>query len=190
VDHERAASTAESRLVARARDGDRSAFDEIVVLHRQAVYRVARRILGSHEEADEAAQETFVRAWRSLDGFRGEARLSTWLIRIALNVSRTMGASRRPSVPLDDAVPPVDPGESGEEAARRLEAGRRVRRAVAGLPPRQREVVTLKVFSDMTYDDVAAAMGLTVGAVKAHFHQAVSNLRRRMTEGAPRGETS
>jgi RNA polymerase sigma-70 factor, ECF subfamily len=182
VDHERDASTLESRLVARARAGDRSAFDEIVVRHRVAVYRLALRILGSHEDADEAAQETFVRAWRSLDGFRGEARLSTWLIRIALNASRTIGASRRRAVPLDEAADPVAAGESAEEASRRHEAGRRMRRAVAGLPPRQREVVTLKVFSDMTYEDVAGVMGLTVGAVKAHFHQAVSNLRRLMAE--------
>jgi len=180
VDDDRTSSTTERDLLERCRRGDRSAFDTIVAVHRLAVYRVARRILGSHEAADEATQETFVRAWRSLDGFRGEARLGTWLIRIALNVSRTLGARRSREAPLDAAAPFVDPLSSPEALAALRESGRRLRRAVATLPPRQREVVALKVFSDMTYEDVAAAMGLSVGAVKAHFHQAVANLRRRM----------
>jgi RNA polymerase sigma-70 factor (ECF subfamily) len=180
VDDDRTPSTTERDLLERCRRGDRSAFDTIVEVHRLAVYRVARRILGSHEAADEATQETFVRAWRSLDGFRGEARLGTWLIRIALNVSRTLGARRSREAPLDAAATVVDPLSSPEALAALRESGRRLRRAVATLPPRQREVVALKVFSDMTYEDVAAAMGLSVGAVKAHFHQAVANLRRRM----------
>jgi RNA polymerase sigma-70 factor (ECF subfamily) len=69
-------------------------FDEIVRAHRQAIYRVARRIVRTHEEADEVTQETFVRAWRALPGFRGEARLSTWLVRIAIHTARSMPRSR------------------------------------------------------------------------------------------------
>ena len=183
MDHEHDEPGQERRLLERFWAGDPAAFDRIVAIHRLAVYRVARRILGSHEEADEAAQETFVRAYRSLSGFRGESRLRTWLIRIALNVSRTIGASRERTASLEEAADAIDAGESAEAAAGRQEAGAAVRRAVAGLPPRQREVVLLKVFSDLTYEEVAAVMGLTAGAVKAHFHQAVSNLRRRM-EGA------
>jgi RNA polymerase sigma-70 factor (ECF subfamily) len=105
VDNERVAADTERRLLERIRAGDVAAFDEIVTRHRLAVYRVARRVLGSHEAADEAAQETFVRAWRSIGGFRGDAQLSTWLIRIALNVSRTLAAARPRTEPLDDARP-------------------------------------------------------------------------------------
>ena len=188
MDHERDAGDDEKRLLERFRGGDRSAFDEIVARHRLAVYRVARRILGSHHDADDATQETFVRAWRALAGFRGESRLGTWLIRIALNVSRTAGAGREAASPLEHAAELAGEGEPADEAAERHDAGRRVRRAVAQLPPRQREVVALKAFSDLTYEEVAAAMGLTVGAVKAHFHQAVSNLKRHMSnDGAGEG---
>lgn len=184
MDHEHDDPDLERRLLERFREGDAAAFDRIVRLHRLAVYRVARRMLGSHDEADEAVQETFVRAYGALSGFRGESRLRTWLIRIALNVSRTIGAARGRTTNLEETGEPVDEREGAEAAAGRAQAGARVRAAVASLPPRQREVVLLKVFSDMTYEDVASAMGLTVGAVKAHFHQAVSNLRRRMARGS------
>ena len=73
-----------------------------------------------------------------------------------------------------------DPAERADDGIGRSSARARVRRAVAGLPPRQREVVVLKVFSEMTHREVAAALGLSEGAVKAHLHQAVANLRRRM----------
>ena len=167
-------------LLERFRAGDRRAFDEILTLHRQAVYRVAWRVLGNHEDADEAAQVTFVKAWRALDGFRGESALRTWLVRIALNVSRSMRARRRPEDSLDVAERLADGTEGSDAVVRRGEVRKMIRRAVAGLPPRQREVVLLKVFSDMTYGEVAAVMELSEGAVKAHLHQAVSNLRRKL----------
>lgn len=187
MDNESVAAESERRLLERVRGGDPTAFDEIVTRHRLAVYRVARRVLGSHEAADEAAQETFVRAWRSIGGFRGESQLSTWLIRIALNVSRTLSAARPRHEPLEATGPLIDGERTAEAAAVGRESGAELRRAVALLPPRQREVVALKVYSDMTYADVADAMGLSVGAVKAHFHQAVSNLRRRMAGDGPKG---
>ena len=154
-----------------------------MALHREAVYRVARRIVGQHEQADEVAQETFVRAWRALPSFRGEARLATWLVRIAINVSRSAAFDRGRSVALGDVDGVADPAERADEGLLRRATRTRIRRAVRDLPPRQREVVALKVFSEMTYEDVAAAMGLTVGAVKAHLHQAVAGLRRRLAGG-------
>ena len=164
----------------RFRGGDKAAFDEIVLGHRRELYRVARKILDSHEDADEATQEAFVRAWRGLDRFRGDASLRTWLIRIVLNVSRTMRSSRGEAWSMDEADRVPDSSEGSEERIERAEVQRRVREAVALLPPRQQEAVVLKVFSGMTYKEVAAVMGLSEGAVKAHLHQAVSNLRKRM----------
>jgi RNA polymerase sigma-70 factor (ECF subfamily) len=167
-------------LLARFRAGDASSFDGIVRNHRSDLYRVALRILGRHERADEAVQEAFLRAWRALDRFRGEAALKTWLTRIVINVSRTMLRPDREmdELPSDEAV--RDPSEDAEAVASRVQARGRVRAAVAGLPPRQREVVWLKVFCEMTHGEVASAMGITEGAAKAHLHQAVANLRRRM----------
>ena len=167
-------------LVERFRRGDLAAFDDIVREHRREIYWVARRILGSHEDADEAAQEVFVRAWRGLDRFRGDSALRTWLVRIALNVARTLRSRPGPSVSLDDTMEPATSASAPDERVARAQLGRRLREAVAKLPPRQQEVVLLKVFSAMKYTDVARVMGLSEGAVKAHLHQAVANLRRRM----------
>lgn len=144
---------------------------------------VARRLLGTTVDAEDAAQETFVRVWRSLKTWRREAPLRAWILQIAVNVSRTAGAQRRPTPSIADLPEPVDPRPRADRALAADEAGRAVRDAVATLPPRQREVVLLKVFTEMTHDDVACALGLTTGAVKAHLHQAVANLRRRLAGG-------
>ena len=167
-------------LLDRFRNGDPAAFDEIVGVHRRSVYRVARRLLGSHEEADEAAQQALLRAWKARERFRGDASIKTWLTRIVLNVARSMRSSRPPADGLEDEDRLEEPGENAEQQIRRRQARAKVRRAVAKLPRRQQEVVVLKVFSDRTHKEVAEIMGLSEGAVKAHLHQAVSNLRREM----------
>ena len=170
-------------LLDRFRQGDAAAFAILVKEHRETVYAVARRLLGNHADADEAAQDAFVRAWRARSGFRGDSPMRTWLISIVLNVGRSILAARRSHAPLDAlAERPDAESPSARAVLEREENAARVRGAVALLPPRQREVVVLKVFSEMTYEDVAGAMSLSVGAVKAHLHQAVANLRRRMTE--------
>lgn len=173
---------ADSELVERHRAGDAAAFGEIVARHKRVVYLTARRLLASHEDADEAAQLAFVRAWRSLGGFRGDSALRTWLVRIVLNVAKSMAAGKRTVEELPDQRGWPDPAEGSESRLARDEARRRVRAAVERLPPRQREAVVLKVFSDMTYREAADVMELSEGAVKAHLHQAVSNLRRLMAE--------
>ena len=167
-------------LAQRHRAGDPAAFEEIVARHKRVVYLTARRMLSSHADADEAAQVAFVRAWRALGRFRGDSSLRTWLVRIVLNVAKTMRASRRPTEELPDSERVVDPAEGSERRLFREQSRQRVREAVSRLPPRQREAVTLKVFSEMTYKEVAQVMELSEGAVKAHMHQAASNLRRLM----------
>lgn len=167
----------------RFRNGDAAAFERIVTEHRRAVYSMARRLLGSHAEADEASQQTFVRAWRGRSRFRGDASIRTWLIGIALNVARSMrGRPRGGEVEIEFLEHVADRREGADERLHREEARERVRRAVAKLPPRQREVVTLKVFSELTYREVAGMMELSEGAVKAHLHQAVANLRSALVD--------
>nr|NIM60613.1 sigma-70 family RNA polymerase sigma factor [Acidobacteriota bacterium]NIO57910.1 sigma-70 family RNA polymerase sigma factor [Acidobacteriota bacterium]NIQ28913.1 sigma-70 family RNA polymerase sigma factor [Acidobacteriota bacterium]NIQ83888.1 sigma-70 family RNA polymerase sigma factor [Acidobacteriota bacterium] len=173
----------ETHLAERFRAGDRDAFEAIVTLHRRAVYRVARRLLRRHEDADEAAQVAFVRAWNARERFRGDAQLKTWLIRIVLNVSKSMLASRRPEQALSDESGwlesgRTDPGVRIDRARMRHE----LRCAVTALPPRQQEVVMLKVYEGLTYREVAETLELSEGAVKAHLHQAVSNLKRGLAE--------
>ena len=162
------------------RRGDAAAFERIVRENRRAVYLMARRVLGDHHSADEAAQAAFVRAWQAREKFRGASSVRTWLIRIVLNVASSMGRSRRGGeAPIGfDGIP--DDSPDSEEQVRRRQLRERVRRAVAALPDRQREAVLLKVFSELTCRETAEVMGLSEGAVKAHLHQAVRNLRRVM----------
>ncbi len=180
----RAQTPDETGLAARFRAGDRAAFDEIVTLHRRTVYAVARRLLRKHEDADEAAQVAFVRAWNARARFRGDAQMRTWLTRIVLNVSKSMLSAR--------GVEHAPPDESGWAVSACTDPGVRIdqvrlqhelRRAVGGLPTRQHEVVMLKVYEDLTYREVAEILELSAGAVKAHLHQAVSNLKRDLAGG-------
>jgi RNA polymerase sigma-70 factor (ECF subfamily) len=175
-------------LSERFRSGDEDCFEEVTRLYRKDLYRIALRILGSHEDADEATQEALVRAWRSMGRFQGRSSLKTWLVRIVVNVSRSLLKRRREVVSLDPEIAVPDGSEGSEEKALRGELFALVREAVSKLPRRQREVVWLKIFSGLRHREVAAAMGLTEGAVKAHLHQAVSNLRARFSPDAVMGK--
>ena len=172
------ASELEQERIRRFREGDSEAFREIVSEHREAIYAVARRMLRSHEDADEAAQQAFVRAWKSRERFRGDAALRTWLTRIVLNVAKSMLGTRRVSSALEDEPEPVDPRPPASSDLELDELRGHVRDAVERLPERQRAVVMLKVFSEMTHREVASALEISEGAAKAHLHQAIANLRK------------
>lgn len=162
-------------LVARFQEGDESAFDELVARHRRMVYRLAYRLVGSHEDADDLSQEAFIRVYRGLPGFRGEAAFRTWVTRIVVNLALNARQARRPTLPLDEAAG-VRREASGTEATLRSQ----VKGAVGELPPRQRQVLRLKVYGGMKFSEVAQAAGMTVGTAKATFFQAVQNLRARL----------
>ena len=169
------AADSDERLVERFKRGDESAFEELVHRHRERIYRAAWRVAGNHAEADDLAQESFLRANRSLSGFRGESRFLTWMMRILMNVALSRRAGRRMMVPLEEARH-VGAGEGAGESALR----RQVRDAVERLPPRQRQVLVLKVYEGMKFTEVADTMEISVGTAKATFFQAVRGLRRRL----------
>ncbi len=170
-------------LLARWREGDALAFEELLRIHRNGVHALARRMLGRDDRAEDATQETLFRAWKAAPRFRGDASFRTWILRIALNVVRTM-AARTPREVGSESVPERSSEGDGADADAALEEARkRVRAAIRELPPRQREAIVLKVYSDLTYEEVASILGVTVGAAKAHVHQATANLRRRLEEG-------
>src|SRR5580765_1475488 len=167
----------DERLVERFKRGDESAFEELVRRHRERVYRAAWRVAGDHAEADDLAQESFLRAYRSLAGFRGESRFLTWMMRILMNLALSRRGSRRATVPLEEA------GHAGtEEGAGESALRRQVREAVERLPPRQRQVLVLKVYEGMKFTEVAEVMEISVGTAKATFFQAVRGLRRRLVD--------
>ncbi|MBI4168896.1 MAG: RNA polymerase sigma factor [Acidobacteria bacterium] len=162
-------------LVARFQGGDESAFDELVVRHRQTVYRLAYRLMGSHEDADDLSQEAFMKAYRGLRGFRGEAAFRTWVTRIVVNLALNARQARRAAVPLEAAAD-LRSEATGTEATLRSQ----VKGAVGDLPPRQRQVLRLKVYGGLKFSEIARAAGMSVGTAKATFFQAVRNLRVRL----------
>ena len=172
---------AEREAIEASRRGEREAFDRLVLRYQRDVYRLCYRYVNNHEDANDLAQEVFLKAWRAISRFRGESSLSTWLYRIAVNACLNFRALRRlPLQELPDGLPDPLPG-----AAARVESeaeARRVREAVARLPEKQRATLILKVYHELTHEEVAGILGSTVGTVKANFFHALGNLRRLMAE--------
>jgi RNA polymerase sigma-70 factor (ECF subfamily) len=157
-------------LVQAAQHGDLDAFEILVRRHQPAVYRVALRMLGSEADAQDATQETFLRAWRALPRFRRDSALTTWLYRIVTRRCLNLIAARRPTDALQDTAPDprLDPVRTAEQRAR-LQA---VTRAIAQLPGDQRAALILREFEGLSYDQVADALNTSVPAIKGRLHRA------------------
>jgi RNA polymerase sigma-70 factor, ECF subfamily len=160
-------------------EGRAGAFDVLVARHRRSVYQLCYRLLGTHEDATDAAQEVFLRAFRALPRFKGESSVGTWLYRIAVNLCLNRRAIRTPHTePLDDRDLRA---ASGPDAMGRLldeERAARVRAAIARLPDRQRAALILRVYHELSHQEIARVLGSSEGAVKANFFHALRNLRR------------
>ena len=171
------------RLVERARAGDQGAFDELVRQHFAPVYAMLYRQVGNHEDAEDLAQECFVRAWRSLDLYRTEGSFQGWLARIAVHLARDhfRGASRRPrlaSAPFELEELAPAPGFGPGEALGQRELGARVGEALRGLPQRLRAALVLRVLEGRDYDEVGGALGVTPATARTHVMQARKRLLR------------
>jgi RNA polymerase sigma-70 factor (ECF subfamily) len=174
--------TLDEQALRRFLAGDATAFDEIVRRHQDRVFRLAIAHLGDREEARDASQEVFLRAFRGLRRWRFEARVGTWLFRLTLNVCREL-RRRRLSERLKQSrflrlVWPTRQSEA-EHPARGDTAG--VGRLVDGLPPRQKEVVLLRVYQELSVAETAAVLGVPEGTVKSNFFKAMGTLRARLT---------
>jgi RNA polymerase sigma-70 factor (ECF subfamily) len=167
------------RLVEVCLGGRVEAFDVIVERHQRPVYQLCFRFVRRHEDAADLTQEVFLRAYRGLRRFRGDATLATWLYRIGVNVCLNHASARRaPETALDDAPPIPASGDDPASSLVKTEQGARVRAAVARLPPKQRVTLVLRIYQGLSYREIASALGTTVGAVKANFFHALGNLRR------------
>jgi RNA polymerase sigma-70 factor (ECF subfamily) len=167
----------DSALVTRARRGERGAFDEIVRRHQRGLWRLVRRYVKNDADAADVVQQAFVRAYRGLDRFRGEASVRSWIYRIGINVAlnhvRDHGREQPSDVVGDElTVDAVAPG-----AMLTAERARALRAAVSELPPKQRMVLELRVFDDLSFREVAALADCTENAAKVSFHYAVKRLR-------------
>jgi RNA polymerase sigma-70 factor (ECF subfamily) len=179
------ATEPDTRLVERFKAGDRDAFDRIVLRYRKDVYRIAHRMTGNHEDADDVAQETFLRAYAALGAFRGDSALKTWLFRIAMNLSINVGRSKSSHrfEERDFGVMPDPHALEGPAGERRLlegEEAARVRGAVGGLPPRQKQVVLLRMYEELAFHEIAEVLDCPIGTAKANFFHAMNNLRKAL----------
>ena len=164
--------------------GDREAFDRLVERYQRGIYRLCYRYVNDHEDANDLAQEAFLKAWRAIGRFRGDSSFSTWLYRIAVNACLNHRALRRPPTQeLPESLP--DPGRGAEARALRDDEAERVRRAVSRLPDKQRATLILKIYHELTHEEVARVLGSTVGTAKSNLFQALVKLRRLLDE---RGE--
>jgi RNA polymerase sigma-70 factor (ECF subfamily) len=166
----------EEDWIRRAKGGDSEAFRRLVDRYRDRAFETALRIVGSPEEAEEVAQDAFVRCWRFLHGFRGESRFSTWLYRIvarqALDVAKRL-AKRREQV-AESARIEAFPAAPGTPRSHLL----RLERILGKLTPIQRAVVTLFYLRDETVEETGRILGLPEGTVKSHLHRSRSILRK------------
>jgi len=171
----------EREAVEASQRGEREAFDLLVERYQRDVYRLCYRYVNDHEDANDLAQEAFLKAYRAIGRFRGDSAFSTWLYRIAVNTCLNFRASRKPETQeLPDFLP--DPRRGISAVLEGEEAGRRVREAVSRLPEKQRATLILKVYHELTHEEVARILGSTVGTVKANLFHALGNLRKLMAE--------
>jgi RNA polymerase sigma-70 factor (ECF subfamily) len=167
----------EREAVEAAQRGDREAFDVLVTRYQRDVYRLCYRYAGNHHDANDLAQETFLKAYRAVARFRGESAFSTWLYRIAVNTCLNFKTARRPEPePLAETL--ADGGRAVSEELERSERALKVRAAVERLPAKQRATLILKVYQDLTHEEVAGILGSSVGTVKANLFHALNNLRK------------
>jgi len=171
----------EAELIGAAKGGDREAFDELVRLTFVDTFTLARRLTGNEEDARDVVQDAYLRAWRGIDKFRGEAAFSTWMYRITANAASSLMHKRRrqPTVSFADDFEPVDDRaeqlvSQGAESGEALE---RISRALDALPAKLRSVVVLKDVYGLSHEAIAEELGITVSAAKVRLHRGRMKLR-------------
>lgn len=169
----------DAELVRRYQQGDARAFAEFAARHRDRVYRVARHWLRHPGDAEDVVQEVFMRSLGGLTGFLFRAQPTTWLLRVTRNVCRETNRKVRRHLDVDDPAIQDALGSDGQAGA---DDHAQLRRHVRALPARQRDVVILRIFEELSVADTARALGCREGTVKAHLHKAIENLRQRMEQ--------
>jgi RNA polymerase sigma-70 factor (ECF subfamily) len=176
------------RFLDRLRAGDAPAFEELVMTYQHRVFGVALRMLGNRAEAEEVAQEAFVRAHRALGDFRGDAKLSTWLYAITsrLCLNRLASGERRMARQGEDALLRLsDAGPRPDAALERRELETALGRAIAELPEDRRIVVVLRDLEGLSYEEIAQVLELELGTVRSRLHRARADLKEKLERFLP-----
>jgi RNA polymerase sigma-70 factor (ECF subfamily) len=172
-------------LVQACLDGRTEAFDLIVERHRRHVYRLCRRFVNRHEDAADLSQDVFLRAYRGLRRFRADASLSTWLYRIGVNVCLNKVSARvPPQTSLDDAPPLMAAPDDPTGGLVCAERATKVRAAIGRLPRKQRATLILRIYHDLSHQEIATVLGISVGAAKANLFHALGNVKKLLADQA------
>lgn len=182
----------DEELVAQSQGGDAESFNQLVLRWERPIFALAYRTIGREEEARDVCQETFLRAYRALPRFRREAKFSSWIYRIALNLCRDwMRRERRApmmqppeDVDLMDIAVAAEPSESIEDLVARRDLTRLVEQAMAHLPEEQRTAIVLKEYQGLTFQEIADVVGCPLSTVKTRLYQGLTVLRRELAKSA------
>lgn len=183
-------TSSDEELVARSAGGDLDSFNQLVVRWERPIYALAYRVIGREEEARDVVQEAFLRAYRSLGGFRGQAKFSSWLYRITLNLCRDWIRRHRraPFVETPEGVDVIEmagehgPTESVEDLVARQDLGAFVTRALDALTEDQRTAIVLKEYQGLTFQEIADLLGCPLSTVKTRLYQGLVVLRRELEQ--------
>jgi RNA polymerase sigma factor (sigma-70 family) len=175
------AAMTDQELVRLFHEGEtRGAFTVLVERYQKRIYFAARKmVLGDHDEADEIAQETFVKAYDALKNFRGEAQVYTWLYRIMMNsvIQRSRKKKTRPMIDVTDFTDILESPETNpHEQMQRSETTRLIEEAIEKLPPKQQRVFIMRFYEELPYEEIAAIVGTSVGGLKANYFHAVKKI--------------
>lgn len=180
----------DEELVALSIRGDTESFNQLILRWERPIYALAYRVIGREEEARDVVQETFLRAFRSIANFRGQAKFSSWIYRIALNLCRDWirRERRAPIAPTPEGVDVIEmaaarePAESIEDLVERHDLSRAVAEAMALLPEEQRTAIILKEYHGMTFQEIADLQGCPLSTVKTRLYQGLNVLRRHLQQ--------
>ena len=180
----------DEELVARAQGGDIESFNQLIVRWERPIYALAYRVIGKEEDARDVCQDAFLRAYRALPGFKGQAKFSSWLYRIALNLCRDWIRRQRraPVSQLPEDMDAIElasekgPVESIEDLVARRELSAIVEEAMSELSEEQRTAIILKEYHGMTFQEIADMQGCPLSTVKTRLYQGLSLVRRRLEQ--------
>ncbi len=179
----------DEELVARSIAGDTESFNQLILRWERPIYALAYRQIGREDDARDIVQDAFLRAFRALPGFKGEAKFSSWLYRITLNLCRDFmrRAKRAPFLPVPEGMELTDLAstestrvESVEDVVTREDLSRHVARAMGVLPEEQRSAILLKEYHGLTFQEIAELQGVPLSTVKTRLYQGLTVLRREL----------
>lgn len=170
----------ESSILLKLKDSStrRRAFEEVVNHYSSSLYWQIRHIVVDHDDADDVLQNTFLKAWSNIDSFRGEAKLNTWLYKIAYNESITFLKQKKDAISIDSEEGGVAHSLESDKYFDGDETQMLLQQAIETLPAKQKAVFTMKYFDEMKYEDMSEVTGTSIGALKASYHLAVEKITK------------